>query len=172
MESSPARVALKWGFLTALVEILMTSIRYALGYYFSFFFPFLTFVILITGLVLAMRELREQNGGSMTYVEGLGLGVQMFAIIGLLDTTYTMIYTTLIDPGVMGKTFGQMQAFMESLNAPDEQLEKFEEQMQTMADQQKKKGASGLGFIMGIFSWIFGGFVLSLIVSGFISRRK
>jgi hypothetical protein len=47
-----------------------------------------------------------------------------------------------------------------------------EERMQAMADQQKQKGASGFGFIMGIFSWIFGGFVLSLFVSGFLSRKN
>lgn len=171
MEPSPARVALKWGLMTALVEILMTSIRYALGYYFSFAFPALTLVILLVGLILAMRELREQNGGYMTYTEGLSLGVQMFAIIGLLDTTYTMVYTAFIDPDVVVKTLAQTRDFMEGFNVPDEQLEKYDEQMDALADQQKK-GVSGISFITGILGWIFWGFLLSLLVSAFVSRKK
>jgi tetrahydromethanopterin S-methyltransferase subunit B len=171
MEVSPARVALKWGLLTALVEILMTSIRYALGYYFSFWFPFLTFLILVTGQTLAMRELRAQQAGFMSYTEGLSLGVQMFALIGLLDTTYTMIYNTFVNPDVVLKTLAQMQEFMQSLNMPDEQMDRFEEQMKTMVDVQRQKGVSGVNFITGIFGWIFWGFVLSLIVSGIIKNN-
>jgi amino acid transporter len=171
MEPSPARVALKWGLLTALVMILLTSIRYALGYYFSFSFPLLTLIVLIAGLTLAMRELRTQNGGYMSYTEGLSLGALMFAIIGLLDTSYTMMYQAFVDPDVVAKTLGQTRDFMESFNVPDDQLEKYDEQMEALADETKK-GVNGIKFITGIFGWIFWGFLLSLIVSGFVSRKK
>lgn len=172
MEPSPARVALKWGLFTALVKILMTSIQYATGNYFSVLFPMLTLVILVTGLVLALRELRQQGGGYMSYSEGLSLGVLMFAIIGMLNTTYTMVYTSFIDPGVVAKTLAQTRDFMENMKVPDEQLEKYDEQIEILAEQQKQKGMGGISFITGVLGWIFWGFVLSLIVSGFVSRKK
>jgi hypothetical protein len=171
-QPSPARIALKWGLLTALIEILMTSIRYAMGYYFSFTFPFLTLLVLLLGLTMAMRELRTQNGGFMGYSEGLSLGVLMFAVIGLLDTTYTMVYQSFIDPGMTAKYLTQYREFLEGFNLPDESMEQITEQLDQAADQQKKKGISGVSYILSIFGWIFSGFLLSLIVSGFMSRKK
>jgi|GEM_PF-517729 len=171
MQPSPARIALKWGLLTALVAILTTSIRYWSGHYFSFGFPLLTLGIMLAGLVMAMRELRTQNGGYMTYKEGLSLGVLMFAVIGLLDTSYTMIYQTFVDPNTVAKTLSQTRDFMEGFNVPDDQLEKYDEQMAALADQSKK-GVSGVTFITGIFMQIFWGFLLSLLVSGILSRKK
>ncbi|TAE30845.1 MAG: DUF4199 domain-containing protein [Cytophagales bacterium] len=172
MEPSPARIALKWGLLTALVKILMTSIRYAMGEFFSLKFPFLTLVIVTVGLVLALRELRAQNGGFMSFGEGISLALLMFAIVGLLNTTYTMVYNTLVNPNAFSQEFAQMREFFESYNLPDEQMEQMNEQFDAVADAQKQKGVSGSTFIGGILGWIFIGFLLSLPVSGIMSRKK
>ena len=171
METSTARVALKWGLLTALVGILIKSIQYAQEAYSSPVYSMLLIAVSVGGLVLAMREFRTKNGGYMTYGEGLGLGVLMFAIIGLLDTTYIMIYQTVIDPDMNAKIDEQVREKFEELNMPDSVAEKMEEAMDEAAENQPK-GVSGLTFIAGIFMQIFWGFILSLIVSGFMSRKK
>ena len=171
METSTARVALKWGLLTALVGILIKSIQYAQEAYSSPVYSMLLIAVSVGGLVLAMREFRTKNGGYMTYGEGLGLGVLMFAIIGLLDTTYIMIYQTVIDPDMNAKIAEQVREKFEELNMPDSVAEKMEEAMDEAAENQSK-GVSGLTFIAGIFMQIFWGFILSLIVSGFMSRKK
>ena len=165
METSTARVALKWGLLTALVGILIKSIQYAQEAYSSPVYSMLLIAVSVGGLVLAMREFRTKNGGYMTYGEGLGLGVLMFAIIGLLDTTYIMIYQTVIDPDMNAKIAEQVREKFEELNMPDSVV------MDEAAENQPK-GVSGLTFIAGIFMQIFWGFILSLIVSGFMSRKK
>ena len=170
-QSSLARIALKWGLLTALVELVATSIRYALGQYINFFFPILTIIILIVGSVLAMRELRQLNNGWMRYREGIALSLIMFAVIGILDTTYQQIYQTYIDPTYTERTLSQTRDMMERFGASDDQLDQFDEQADNAVDKSAK-GQAGLAFIGSVFVWILGGFILSLIVSAFMRKVK
>jgi hypothetical protein len=121
-ESSPARIALKWGLLTALIELLLTSIRYAMNQYVNFLFPIMTIIILITGTVLAMRELRQANGGWLSIGEGISMGLLMFAVIGILDTTYQQVYQTYVDPSYTEQALEQTRNMMERYGAKDEQL--------------------------------------------------
>jgi hypothetical protein len=170
-ETSPARIALKWGLLTALVELLVTSIRYSMHEYVNFVFQGMTVVILITGTVLALRELRTVNGGWLSMGEGLSLGLLMFAVIGLLDTTYQQVYQTYIDTNYTATVLEQTRDMMERSGAKDEQLELFDEQVESMSDKPAK-GMAGITFIGGIITWILGGLFLSLIITAFMRRVK
>ncbi|GAB3763159.1 DUF4199 domain-containing protein [Spirosoma pomorum] len=170
-ESSPARIALKWGLLTALIELLLTSIRYAMNQYVNFLFPIMTIIILITGTVLAMRELRQANGGWLSIGEGISMGLLMFAVIGILDTTYQQVYQTYVDPSYTEQALEQTRNMMERYGAKDEQLEQFDEQIENMADQPAK-GTAGIAFIGGVLYWILGGLFLSLIIAAFMRRVK
>lgn len=170
-QPSAARIALKWGFLTALVELLVTSIRYSLNQYVNFLFPILTVLILIIGTVLAMREFRQVNNGWMSYGESISLTLLMFAIIGIMDSTYQQVYQTYIDPAYTEKTLSQTRDMMERFGAKDEQLEQFDEQVED-ADSKPRKGMAGISFIGSILFWVFGGFVLALIVGAFMRKTK
>lgn len=170
-QSSIARIALRWGLMTALVELVATSIRYALGLYLNFFFPILTILILIAGLVMAMREFRQLNNGWMRLREGISIGLLMFAVIGILDTTYQQIYQTYIDTSYTERTLGQTKDMMEKFGATDEQLERFDEQAEE-ATNKSGAGQGGLAFMGSVFVWIFGGFILSLIVAAFMRKVK
>lgn len=107
----------------------------------------------------------------MTYGEGLGIGLLLFAVVGLLDTTYVMVYQTIIDPDMNAKVLEQVREQLAKAKLPDSIAEKMDEAMEEAADKPQK-GVSGLTFIAGIFGQIFWGFILSLIVSGFMSRKK
>ena len=172
---STAKLALKWGGITGLVEILVTTIRYALGYYSGFSataFMVVNLVVIITGLVLALREFRTLNGGEMTLSEMVGLGALMFTVMGLLDTAYTQFYQSVIDPDVIAKTLQQTRDFMEKQGVPDEQLDKLDEQLSEAVELQRQKGASGSTFLLSIIWWGAGGVVLTLITSIFMRRKK
>jgi hypothetical protein len=172
---SAARLALKWGGITALVEILITTIRFALGYYSGYsglVFGLLNFAVITTGLVMALREFRRLNGDRFTLGEGVSLGALMFVIIGLLDTFYTQFYQSVIDPNLISKTLEQTRDFMEAQGIPDEQLEKFDDQMSELEAAQRKKGASGSTFLLGVLWWGLGGVILSFITSLFMRREK
>ncbi|CCH02569.1 hypothetical protein FAES_4570 [Fibrella aestuarina BUZ 2] len=177
MEEKPstARLALKWGGLVGLVEILVTTIRYALGYYSGMggtLFGVLNGIIIVTGLVLALREFRSLNKGYMSVGEAVGLGSLMFTIMGLLDTTFAQFYQAFIDPNLIAKTLQQTRDFMEAQGVPDEALDKFDDQMGELEAQQRKKGASGGAFLLSILWWTFAGTIVTLIVSLFMRRRK
>ncbi len=170
-QPSSARIALKWGVYTALAELLVTSIRYSLNQYTNFLFPVLTLVILFTGTTLAMRELRQYNGGWMTLGEGVGLGLLMFALIGILDTAYQQIYQTYVDPTYVARALDETRNTLERFGATDDQLDQFEEQAEN-AKASSGKGTAGLAFIGGVFYWILGGLVISLLVAAFVRKVK
>ncbi|WP_228724345.1 DUF4199 domain-containing protein [Spirosoma sp. KUDC1026] len=170
-DTSPARIALKWGLLTALVELLVTSIRYAMHEYVNFTFQGMTFVILVAGTILAMRELRLANGGWLSIREGLSMGLLMFAVIGILDTTYQQIYQSYVDTSYTQTVLEQTRNMMERSGAKDEQLDMFDEQVEKM-DDQPAKGMAGIAFIGGVLTWILGGLFLSLIIAAFMRRVK
>ncbi|WP_375447894.1 DUF4199 domain-containing protein [uncultured Fibrella sp.] len=177
MEEKPstAKLALKWGLITGLVEILVTTIRYALGYYSGFSataFMVINLILIVTGLVMALREFREANGGYMTLGDMMGLGALVFTITGLVDSAYTQFYQSFIDPDLIAKTLQQTRDFMEKQGVPDEQLDKIDEQMSELVEQQQQKGASGSAFLLGIIWWSVGGVVLTLITSLFMRRKK
>ncbi len=177
MEEKPstAKLALKWGGITGLVEILITTIRYALGYYSGLYgtlFTVVNFIVITTGLVLALREFRAINGGYMSIGDMVGLGALMFTIMGFLDSAYSQFYQHVIDPDLVAKTLQQTRDFMEKQGVPDDQLDKLDDQMSELVEQQRQKGASGSAFLLGIIWWTFGGAVLSLILSLFMRRTK
>ena len=142
-----------------------------MGQYVNFYFQIFTVFILTVGLVVAMREYRQQNNGWMRYREGLSIGLIMFAVIGLLDTTYQQVYQTYINPSYTEITLEQTRNTMERFGATDDQLDRFDEQIEKAADKPTR-GEAGSAFIGAVLVWIFGGFVLSLVVSAFMRKVK
>ena len=172
---STARLALKWGVITGLVEILVTTIRYSLGYYAGInasLFVALNFGVLVTGTVLALREYRSLNDGYLTIGEAVGLSGLMFAIMGLLDSAYSQFYLHVIDPDLLTKTLQQTRDFMEAQGLSDDQIDKFDDQMSEALEAQQQKGNSGSTYLLGLIWWVLGGVVLSFILSLFMRRHK
>lgn len=165
-ETSTARVALKWGVITGLALIVYSTLLYTLGQMTNGLLTVVIYVIIIIGLVLGMREYRTLNGGYLTFGEGVGLGALLSAVAGLLSSAYTVLYSTVIDPGMQERVMEQMREQLENQGKlSDEQID------QAMQISQSFQ-SPGLQFIVGIFGTIFIGVVFSLVIAAILRQSK
>lgn len=162
---STARVALKYGVLGAVVIMIFTTIINVAGLSQNKILSSLSFVFMIVALVLAMKDFREQNKGFMSYGEGLGLGTLASAVMGLLSASFTMFYMQFIDNTLLTQGMDKVRSDMEAKGMDDSQID------QAMELSQKFM-SPGVVFALGVFMYIFMGFIISLIVAAIVRREK
>ena len=164
-KASTARTALKYGVVTAVAIMVFTTILNVAGQSQNKWLAMLSYVIMIVGIVLAMKEFREVNKGFMTYGEGLGLGSLVSAILGFLASMFAMVYLKFIDPTIMAQTLEKARADMEAQGLDDAQIDRYMEMSQ-------KFSSPGIMFAAGVFGYLFMGFIFSLIIAAVIRREK
>lgn len=164
-QASTARTALKYGILTSVAIMVFTTILNVSGQSQNKWLAMLTYVIMIVGIVLAMKEFREINKGFMTYGEGLGLGSLVSAILGFFASMFAMVYIKFIDPTIITQTLDKARADMEAQGLDDAQIDRFMEASQ-------KFSSPGIMFAAGVFSYLFAGFIFSLIIAAIVRREK
>lgn len=164
-EPSTARIALKYGVITAVATIVYTTLLILAEKNQNQGLTSLGLIILVVGMVYAMREFKAENTGYMSYGQGLGIGTLIAAISGLLNSTFTMFYTQFIDTNLMKKALDTAREDMERRGMSDEQIDagmQFSEKMMS----------PGILFVAGIFFSIFIGFIISLIVAAILRRNR
>lgn len=164
-QASTARVALKWGVILGVALIIYSLILYLTDNVGNNKLGWISFIISIGGLVLAMRDYRMLNGGFMSYGEGLSIGTLTSGVSGLLSSLFSVFYTTVIDTGVMERMVDRTRDQLEESGLSDDQIDqqiKFVEMFQS----------PGLTFAFGVIGAVIFGFLLSLIIAAIMRRNK
>lgn len=164
-QPSVISVALKYGLLTGVLYVVFAFINFLTESYGNFFITlFVSLVISVTGIVLAMREFKKLNNGYMTFVQGLGLGMIVSVIAGIISGLFNLIYVEYIDPSITEKiidaSIEQMAAFGVDESVLDEQRDKI------LAEQTPFKQ-----FTSALSNAAFGGLILSLIISAIMKHK-
>ncbi|GAA4428420.1 hypothetical protein GCM10023188_12560 [Pontibacter saemangeumensis] len=151
-QPSVASVALKYGAIFGLIGIIYQAIIMIADLGDNRWLSSVAYIILIIGLVVAMKNYKELNFGYMSYGQGLGLGTLLSAVFGFFTGIFTWIYTSFVDTGYMGRI-----------------IEKQREQMieQGLSDEQIDAGMAMAQNFQGPLTMILGGTVITLII-GFI----
>lgn len=167
MEQQPstARTAMKWGLITGVASIVFSTIVFVTGQFGNQQLGYLIYLIIIGGIVLAIRDFKSQNSGFMSYGQGLGIGTMLCAISGLLSGAFSYLYMTVIDPNVPQQMFEKVQAEWEKNGMSAEQIE-------SAAEVTKMWMTPGMMFVFGVLGSILIGFVISLIVSAVMRKNK
>ncbi|MGM9509261.1 DUF4199 domain-containing protein [Larkinella sp. GY13] len=167
MEEKPstARLALKWGLISGVIFMIYTTAINVTGQFSNTALPWLSLVISVTIIVMAMREYRTLNSGFMSYGEGVSIGTLVSVISGLISVTYNLIYTSFIDPTIRQQILDNAREQMENRGMPDEQIE------QAMEFTEKLQGP-GLQFLIGILVAAIFGALISLVAAAFIRRNR
>jgi hypothetical protein len=160
---STARVALKAGLITGLVMTVYSIILNMAGLTQSSPLHYLSFLMLVGGLVYGMRDFKGQNGGYMSYGQGLGVGTLTAGVAGLLSSLVSTFYVKFVDPSVLQRTMDAQRDQMEERGFSDAQI-----------DQAMKiaESMSGFSFLIATLSVVFFGFILSLIIAAFVKRER
>ena len=168
---SPSLIMLKWGAIGGLLSFIFTLITKftgleddfseTLGWVSTIF----TLIINVTILVLALREVREENDGFMNYSQGLGSSTLLGAIWGVVAGGFNYIYLQFIDQGVVQKQLDLARERLEDQGLTESQIEDAEKITKMMM-------GPGVQFVMVVVVTIVFMFILGLIVSGVLKREK
>ena len=170
-KTSPSLIMLKWGAIGGLLSFIFTLItKYTgleddfsetLGWVSTIF----TLIINVTILVLALREVRSENDGFMTYGQGLGSSALLGAIWGVIAGGFNYIYLQFIDQGVIQKQLDLARERLEEQGLSESQIEDAEKITKMMM-------GPGVQFVIVVLVTILFMFILGLIVSGVLKREK
>ncbi|MFN8355693.1 MAG: DUF4199 domain-containing protein [Spirosomataceae bacterium] len=167
MENQPstARVALKWGIIIGVASIVYSTILFLAGQFGNQSLGYISYLILIAGLVLAMKDFRSQNEGFMRYGQGLGLGALTSAVSGVLGGIYTYIYMSFIDTTLTSQMLDKAREEWEKRGMSEEQMEQAAQMTQMFT-------SPGMIFVFAVFFSILFGLILSLIIAAIMKKDK
>ncbi len=164
-QPSTAKLALKWGAIIGVASILFSTILFVTDQVQNRAISWISYLIIIVGLVLAMREYKQRNNNYMSYGEGVSLGALTSAVAGLLSSMYSVIYLTFIDPTMMQRAMEKMRDQYEEQGMDDAQIERIMEMSQNFQ-------SPGILFIFGILGTILMGVIFSLVIAAILRRNK
>lgn len=166
MPISTSSVGLRYGLLTGIVSIIYSFILLAANLEQNTALSLLSLVILVVGIFLAHKNYKVNNGGFMSYGQGLGIGTVISLVTGLLGGVFRYIYMEFIDPAAAQRAIDQARAKMEEAgNMSDAQIDQ--------AIQMSQRFTGGpIGIVVAILGSVLIGFLLTLIIAAVTKHNR
>jgi hypothetical protein len=160
------RSTLNYGVMLGLALVIYSILLWMFNATFNQGLSYISYVIMIGGIVLATRAYRDQEqGGYISYGRSLGVGTLTVLFASVITSVYTYLLFSVIDPGLLDRLMiMREEAFYES-GLADDQID--------MALQMTERFARpGIMAISGFFGGVFVGFIISLITSIFLKKEE
>lgn len=163
---STSSVAIRYGLLTGLVSILYMFLTFATGQESNQAMQWASLIIPIVSIYLAHTAFKKQNGGYMSYGQGLGIGVLLTLVSGVLTIAFNYLYRTIIDPDLPARILEGVRTKMEAKgNMTDTQID------QAMA-MTAKFSTGPLSLVIGLVASLLMGLLISLVVAAITKNAK
>lgn len=163
---STTAVGGRYGLLTGLVSVIISFGLYALELEQQPVVRFLTLAVLAVGIVLAMRNFKDQNTGFMSYGQGLSVGLTVSGVVGVLSAVFVYVYTKFVDPEVMTRMMDKARVDLEAKGSmSDAQID------QAMAMSSKFMTGPFM-FAFTILGTLVLGLLISLLAAAFVKNPK
>lgn len=163
--TTPSSVGLRYGLITGFVSVIYTLILYVTELNENMWLSNLSILIMIVGIVMAHKNFKGENGGFMSYGQGLGIGSIVSAVVGLLSSVFVFVYVQFIDTGFLAKVREAQIVKMEEQGMSDEQID----QAMAMAE---KFSSPAMMLIMGFIVTFIIGFLISLVVAAIMKKSQ
>ena len=163
-EPSKLKSALNFGAILGLVLMILSLITYVLEMYENKLFGYLSWVVMIAGIMIGIKKFRDGAlGGYISYSNALGYGVLVSLFASIIASISSYVYLGFIDSSFIDFQLEQTEIQMIEQGQPEEAIE--------MAMTWTRKMVSPIGiFIMGIIGTTFLGLIISLIASAFLKK--
>lgn len=168
MEEKSASIwksTLTTGLYLAIVLILVSVIFYVTGHTFSKVAQYLSYPIMIGGIILGQLSYKKALGGTLTYGQAVGAGVLTMVFASFLSGIYNYLLFTVIDPSLQE----QMRIFTEEQIIKQGKVP--EEQLEMAVNMAAKFQTPVMMFVMAIVGGAFIGLIISLITAIFIKKN-
>lgn len=163
--TKPTSVGLRYGFITGFLLIIFSLVLYLADLSENRALTLSGWLIVVAGLVLAMKAFRQENNGFMEYGQGLGIGTIVGALAGVLAGIFGAIYTSYIDPSIVQKALDKQVMQMEDQGMSQAQIDKAIEYGNMFS------GPVAI-VIFSIVLYAIGAFILSLIIAAIMKRSR
>jgi hypothetical protein len=167
MENKPSTlvVSLGYGVIIALAIIVFSLILFLLNMDQGSGLDYLTYIILLAGIVLAQFNFRNKyHGGYIEYGKAFMVGMLASLFLGIIMGIYTFVFLKYIDPGAMEEGMALAEQKMMDRGMTDMEIE------QGMAVAQKFQGVGMFTFFAVIGNFIIGT-IISLITAIFVKKE-
>ncbi len=162
--TTTTRAGLRYGLIFGLIGIIhmlvanMTNMEKQLN--------IIGWVIGIAMIVMAMLYFRSNNGGLMTYGQGVSTGMAASGVSSVIGSFFFFIYIRFIDNGYIKKQLENARIELEkNPDMPDDQIN-------TALEMTSKFMTPELLFIGGLIASLIFGLVVSLIVAAILKKEN
>ena len=157
---------MNFGAIAGFAIIIFSLILYFLNIEQGFTISLLIYVILIAVIVIGTKQLRDKiMNGSMSYGRALGSGTSISLFASVIIAFYMYVFFKFIDPDALEKLYLMMEDQLYQKGMPEEEI--------NMALEMSKKFTTPISIaISTVFSYVFWGFLFSLITSIFLKKKS
>ena len=148
-----------------IVLILISVIFYITGNTFSSWASYLSYPVIIAGVVLGQITHKKANGGFLSYGQAVGSGIVILIYAIILNSVYSYLLYEVIDPTLLD----QFRIFVEEKLVQQGKIP--EEQINTIVNFTVKLQTPPLSIVTAIFSGAFMGLIVSLITGIFVKNN-
>jgi hypothetical protein len=157
--------AFRYGLYTAAAFVLFSLLLYSVDVSRTGWVNYLSFVILIAGIIIATIAYRDKiNGGFLSYGRCLSIGVLISLVVGIVMAIYSYVFFSYFDPGALDKLLEASEQEMINRGMSDEEIDL------AMPFTEKMMSPVFLS-ISSLLSMVLYGTVFSLITSIFIRKE-
>jgi F0F1-type ATP synthase membrane subunit c/vacuolar-type H+-ATPase subunit K len=146
--------------------LIYTLVLYMTNLTFSSVLGYVSYLIMIGGIVLGIKNFRDQEQqGFITYGRAIGIGMLTVLFASIIMAVFIYLLYTVIDPGLIEKAIEFSRNKMAAKNLTDDQIE--------AAINMTKKFMTPAFMVIGtIIGYGFFGLIFSLIISAFMKKEK
>jgi len=156
------------GLYLAIVIVLYSVVLYVTGLGFNKFAGYASIVILIVGIIIIQLNYKKQQGGFLTYGQGVGVSVISMLSVGVISLVYTYLLYAVIDPDY----YQQFLLFMEEQTTANLLKRGMsEDQIQMSLEMQQKFQTPVILAGGALINSVVVGLITSLISSIFIKKN-
>ena len=158
--------AFTWGIIIGLVSIVYSVILYMLDQVFNQYLGYISIVILIAGLALAVKGYRDNIlEGEISFGKAFGFGVLVSVVAGVLGAIYNYLLYTVIDPDLQQKALEFAAERLLEQGVPESQIEP------TM-EISKRLMSPVISSIGAVFGTTLFGTIISLVVAAIFKKES
>ncbi|QOD61742.1 DUF4199 domain-containing protein [Polaribacter haliotis] len=152
-QASSKSIILNYGLYYGIVAVVFSLIMYALGQHLeqNLATSLIGFVIMIAFIVLATKKFKFENGGFMSWGQGVKIGMGVVLIGVIISAIYTYLFTTFIEPDFKNQIIEKSMVQWQDAGMSSDQID------------ISKKMTEDYFYVS-----LFGGMVIGGLVLGFI----
>ena len=161
-QANSKSIILNYGLYYGLILVITSLVIYALGMHLDPTAGYVSLsvlaVILIAFPIIGMSKIKKDNGGFMSWGQGVKIGVGIVLIGTLISIIYNQIFSNFIEPDFYAQVEEITRTGLQDAGRTEEQIDA------QIAMTSKFQGTI-IGDAMGLLFFAFLGFVVSAIVS-------